>query len=186
LRWSGAAPKDVAVSAGETGLSTTAPSAARARILVADDNADMREYLVRLLNPSYNVIPVADGETALYVARQTLPDLILTDVMMPGLDGLSLIRELRQGQTRTIPVIMLSARAGEEARVEGIQHGADDYLVKPFSARELLARVDAHLKLATIRDQAAEQTRSNEERFRAFVTATADVIYSMKNASVHL
>jgi signal transduction histidine kinase len=73
LRWSGAAPKDVAVSAGETGLSTTAPSAARARILVADDNADMREYLVRLLNPSYNVIPVADGETALYVARQTLP-----------------------------------------------------------------------------------------------------------------
>ncbi len=179
LRWSGAAPKDVAVSAGETGLSTTAPSAARARILVADDNADMREYLVRLLNPSYDVIPVADGETALYVARQTLPDLILTDVMMPGLDGLSLIRELRQGQTRTIPVIMLSARAGEEARVKGIQHGADDYLVKPFSARELLARVDAHLKLATIRNQAAEQTRSNEERFRAFVTATADVIFSM-------
>ncbi|HXN32148.1 MAG TPA: ATP-binding protein, partial [Polyangiaceae bacterium] len=114
------------------------------RILVADDNADLREYLTRLLGPRFSVEAVEDGAAALAAAIARPPAVVLADVMMPVLDGFGLIRELRKNErTRTIPVIMLSARAGEEASVEGLQAGADDYLTKPFSARELFARVDA-------------------------------------------
>ncbi|WP_341528176.1 ATP-binding protein [Nostoc sp. UHCC 0302] len=128
------------------------------RILLADDNADMRDYVKRLLNQQYEVEAVPDGLTALYSARQHLPDLVLTDVMMPGLDGFGLLQELRADpQTRKVPIILLSARAGEEARVEGLEAGADDYLIKPFSARELLARVEAALKMARLREEAMER-----------------------------
>jgi PAS domain S-box-containing protein len=103
---------------------------------------------------------VPDGEAALEAIRQHPPDLVLTDVMMPKLDGFGLLKELRSDErTETIPVIMLSARAGEESRVEGLSAGADDYLIKPFSARELLARVNSHLKMARIRREAARVER---------------------------
>ncbi len=129
----------------------------RARILLADDNGDMREYVRRLLTPKYNVVAVADGETALGKARYEDFDLILTDVMMPKLDGFGLLKALRgDDRTATIPVILLSARAGEESSLEGMGAGADDYLVKPFSARELLARVEAHLSLQRIRRESEE------------------------------
>jgi len=129
-----------------------------ARILVADDNLDLREYLARLLEPYWHVQTVADGAAALAAARATLPDLVLADVMMPGLDGFELLRELRgAGRTRDIPVVLLSARAGEEARVEGLGAGADDYIVKPFGARELLARVAARLELTRLRNNAARE-----------------------------
>jgi len=131
------------------------------RILVADDNADMREYVRRLLGDCYEVHTVSNGLDALAAARKDPPDLVLTDVMMPGIDGFGLLRELRATEsTRTIPVILLSARAGEDARIEGIQAGADDYIVKPFTARELLARVGAHLALSRLRSQGAEHERT--------------------------
>jgi signal transduction histidine kinase len=118
----------------------------RPRILLADDNADMREYVMRLLRERWDAEAVADGAAALARARQAPPDLILSDVMMPGLDGYELLQALRADPaTKGIPVIFLSARAGEESRIEGLSAGADDYLVKPFSARELLARVETHL-----------------------------------------
>lgn len=124
-------------------------------VLVADDNADMRQYISRLLSPAYDVEAVASGESALTAARERPPDLILTDVMMPGLDGFGLLRELRADpRLRDIPVVMLSARAGEEASIEGLQAGADDYLIKPFAARELIARVRTHLELRRIRREA--------------------------------
>ncbi|HEX2572136.1 MAG TPA: ATP-binding protein [Polyangia bacterium] len=124
----------------------------RPRVLLADDNADMRDYLARLLGERYTVEAVGDGEAALRAARLRPPDLVLADVMMPRLDGFGLLRELRaEPMTRTVPVVMLSARAGEEARVEGMAAGADDYLIKPFSARELLARVNTHLELSRLR-----------------------------------
>ncbi len=120
-----------------------------ARIVVADDNADMREYLRRILSPRWDVRLVGDGRAALEAARRHRPDLILTDVMMPALDGFGLLRELRADrELRDVPVVMLSARAGEESRVVGLEAGADDYLVKPFSTRELVARVTTHLRLA--------------------------------------
>ena len=115
---------------------------------MADDNADMRDYVRRLLNANYQVIAVADGQQALQATVQDKPDLVLTDAMMPNLDGFGLLKALRENPgTAFIPVIMLSARAGEESRVEGLEAGADDYLIKPFSARELLARVSGALAL---------------------------------------
>ncbi|MFS0518640.1 ATP-binding protein [Nostoc sp. UIC 10607] len=133
-------------------------SPSSARILLADDNADMRDYVKRLLSQHYEVESVSDGLAALNSARGRVPDLVLTDVMMPGLDGFGLLQELRADpQTRKIPIILLSARAGEEARVEGLEAGADDYLIKPFSARELLARVEAALKMARLRQEAMER-----------------------------
>ncbi|HYC42019.1 MAG TPA: EAL domain-containing protein [Noviherbaspirillum sp.] len=126
-----------------------------ARILLADDNADMRNYVRRLLAQQWEVEAVADGMQALEAARRDPPDLVLTDIMMPNLDGFGLLRALRMDErTRATPVIMISARAGEESRVEGLGTGADDYLVKPFSARELLARVRTHLDIARMRQEA--------------------------------
>jgi len=127
-------------------------------VLLADDNADMREYVRNLLGGRYAVVTAANGREALKEAARRTPDLVLTDVMMPELDGFGLLTELRRNPaTRTVPVIMLSARAGEESRIEGIDAGADDYLTKPFTARELLARVEAQLKMARLRSEAAEQ-----------------------------
>jgi signal transduction histidine kinase len=131
---------------------------AKSRILLADDNADMRDYVGRLLASKYEVVAVGDGEAALQAARKQTFDLVLSDVMMPKLDGFGLLHALRTDeQTRTVPVILLSARAGEESRVEGMGAGADDYLVKPFSARELMARVDSHINLQRERKRSAEK-----------------------------
>jgi PAS domain S-box-containing protein len=131
-----------------------------ARVLVADDNADLRDYVRRLLGQRYEVAAVADGEAALEAARARPFDLVLADVMMPGLDGFGLLQALRADERlKTIPVILLSARAGEEARVEGLAAGADDYLVKPFSANELLARVGARLELARARRESESDAR---------------------------
>lgn len=131
----------------------------RPRVLLADDNGDMREHVAHILGTQYDVVTVADGRAALEEARRIKPDLVVADIMMPQLDGFGLLQELRAGAgTADIPIVMLSARAGEEARTEGMDAGADDYLVKPFSARELLARVSAHLKLARMRRDLGEQT----------------------------
>jgi signal transduction histidine kinase len=112
--------------------------------------------------------------------RERAPALVLTDVMLPRLDGFGLLRALRSdARTAGIPIIMLSARAGEESRVEGMEAGADDYVVKPFSARELLARVAAHLQMARMRRESNETLQKSEERFRAFVNASSDVVYRM-------
>jgi two-component sensor histidine kinase/FixJ family two-component response regulator len=167
---------DVALPADQS----PAPEAQRAFVLLADDNADMREYLARLLSAHYRVEAVPDGEAALKAVARRIPSLVLSDVMMPRMDGMELLTRLRaDARTAAVPVILLSARAGEEAKVEALDAGADDYLVKPFSARELLARVDAHLKIASVRGEAMESLRSNEERYRAFIAATSDVVYRM-------
>ncbi len=139
------------------------------RILLAEDNADMRTYVRRLLGSVCEVQAVADGQDAIEAIKAHRPDLVLTDVMMPGLDGFGLLRAIRSDPgLREIPVIMLSARAGEESRVEGLQAGADDYLVKPFSARELTARVASLLELTEARRQIVAALRDSEKRVRAF------------------
>ena len=138
------------------------------RVLLADDNADLRDYVSRLLQArSYVVDAVADGRAALAAIRRRRPDLVLTDVMMPGMDGFGLLAAIRADPLLAdIPVIMLSARAGEEAQVEGLQSGANDYLAKPFSARELLARVGANLEMARMRREADAAVRASEARLR--------------------
>ena len=140
-------------------------SGVRARILLADDNIDMQRHIARLLRPAYEVSVVADGEAALQIALSSPPDLVVSDVMMPRLDGFGLLKALRADpRTRQVPLILLSARAGEEATVEGLDAGADDYLIKPFSALELLARVRAHLELSR---QRRELERELEQRVEA-------------------
>ncbi len=173
LRWSGP----------EIGPEAAAVGVVRPRVLFADDNADMREYVRRLLEPMYEVATVGDGEEALDRLRADRPALLLTDVMMPRLDGVGLVQSLRADPAlRTLPVIMLSARAGEESRVSGLETGADDYLVKPFAARELIARVAATLHLAEIRAEAGEALRQSERRYRSLTQASAQVVWT-SNAS---
>ncbi len=165
LRW---LPEDVS---SDSDLTKSYPAyvpadGSRSRVILADDNADMRGYIHRLLSSHYEVEAVADGRQALDAAMRNPPDLILTDIMMPILDGFGLLRALRADpRTQSIPVIFLSARAGEEAKVEGMEAGADDYLVKPFSARELMARVAAHLQMARLRQETAQ--REQEQRTEA-------------------
>lgn len=152
------------------------------RILLADDNRDMREYVQRLLSRRYEVLAVSDGAQALTAAIDNPPDLVLTDIMMPALDGFGLLRELRAApSTATIPVIMLSARAGEESESEGLEAGADDYLVKPFTARELLARVGAHLSMHRMRrelmhkeQQLRLRAESAESQYRAILESISE------------
>ncbi|MGN6331208.1 MAG: SpoIIE family protein phosphatase [Motilibacteraceae bacterium] len=137
----------------------------RPRLLVVDDNDDMRDHIAGLLAGDYDVQEARDGVEALELARTAPPDLVLTDVMMPRLDGLGLLAALRQRlETAAVPVVMLSARAGEEATVEGLESGADDYLVKPFSSRELRARVRANLEL-----DRGRRVRADLERSRALL-----------------
>ncbi|MDQ4010382.1 MAG: SpoIIE family protein phosphatase [Actinomycetota bacterium] len=141
-----------AVDTTPGGVAWGVPDPTAGRVLVVDDNADMREYLRRLLSPHYRVHVVGDGLAALAAARAQSPDLIISDVMMPNLNGLELITALRaDSSTAQVPVLLLSARAGKEAAVEGLDSGADDYLVKPFFAEELLARVRSNLELARLR-----------------------------------
>jgi signal transduction histidine kinase len=149
--------------------SSIVPPAHRARILWADDNADMRDYVTRLLADTYQVLAVPDGLAALTAAQSELPDLVLSDVMMPGLDGFGLLKALRaDARTKTVPIILLSARAGEESALEGLEAGADDYLIKPFSARELLVRIRTHLDLARLRRQWAEELERANKELEAF------------------
>jgi PAS domain S-box-containing protein len=151
----------------------------RAKIVLADDNADMRDYVRRLLSANYQVNAVADGQQALQAMVEHKPDLVLTDVMMPNLDGFGLLKALRENpETASIPVIMLSARSGEESRVEGLEAGADDYLIKPFSARELLARVGGALALAKVRGEAAGVLRESEKRMRQLTFLMPAAVYS--------
>ncbi|SNR40241.1 ATP-binding protein [Blastococcus mobilis] len=132
-----------------------APGARNAEVLVVDDNADMRAYLTRLLGRHWTVRTTANGGEALEAVAERAPDVVLTDVMMPRTDGFELLRRLRgRAETRHIPVIMLTARAGQEASVEGLEAGADDYLAKPFGADELIARVRVALERATGRSAA--------------------------------
>ena len=143
----------------------------QARVLLADDNADMREYVARLLRAQgWAVHTVSDGRAALDAAIATKPDLVLSDVMMPSLDGFGLLRELRAREdTKSIPILLLSARAGVEARVDGAHAGADDYIVKPFVAQELVARVGSQLALARERARAvAAFERALDELQRIF------------------
>jgi len=148
------------------------------RILLVEDNADMRGYVSRLLvENGYDVQAAGDGQAALEAVRRAPPDLVLSDVMMPRLDGFSLAKALRgDAATRTVPIILLTARAGEEAKVEGIEAGADDYLTKPFSARELVTRVRTHLKLARIRKEVELALRAAKEEAEAASRAKDDFL----------
>ena len=164
----------------------------RPRLLVVDDNPDMRNYVVRVLKERYAIETAADGEEALAMARRSPPDLVLSDVMMPRLDGFGLLAALRDDPaTLAIPVVMLSARAGDEGVIEGLEAGADDYLVKPFSARELLARVHANLELDRARRirhqlERSQRMQNQAERLSRVGSWELDLESGAIRASEHL
>lgn len=131
------------------------------KILVADDNADMRNYVKRLLGDDFEVITAVNGEDAFEKAKQLKPDLLLSDIMMPKVDGLALLKLIREdAEIKNVPVIFLSARAGEEAKVEGLNAGADDYIVKPFSARELVSTVKTNIQISKSRTTTERNLRN--------------------------
>jgi PAS domain S-box-containing protein len=161
MRWLVDPAQVDATGASTPGLTAAEADRHRPHVLVADDNEDMRHYIATLLNPDYEVTTAIDGMDALAKALADPPDLVLTDVMMPNIDGFGLLAALRaQPSTMGVPVVMLSARAGEDGTVEGLEAGASDYLSKPFSARELLARVKANLELDRARRTRDELQRS--------------------------
>ncbi|HEY7286917.1 MAG TPA: ATP-binding protein [Vicinamibacterales bacterium] len=172
--------------APEAAMAVEPPSTAQ--VLLADDNADMADYARRILSDRWSVNTVHNGRDALRVARERRPDVIVTDIMMPELDGVGLLREVRaDAELASIPVIMLSARAGEEARIEGLVAGADDYLVKPFSARDLIARVDSQLIKARARALEQEHSRRLVNIFMHAPVAVAilrgaDHVFELANA----
>jgi PAS domain S-box-containing protein len=188
LRWLPDEPQHDVLDRRDDGAFSYRPAAEadrlkeKSRILWADDNADMRAYVRRLLGDRFDVAAVPDGKAALEAARARKPDLVLSDVMMPRLDGFGLLRELRADpQLCEVPVILLSARAGEEARIESLEAGADDYLIKPFSARELIALVESHLKMFHFRHEATEAIRRaerNATRLASIVESSDDAIVS--------
>jgi signal transduction histidine kinase len=137
----------------------------RPSVLVVDDNPDLRAYTASLLAPDYEVTTASDGAAALAAVRERRPDIVVSDVMMPRLDGVGLVRELRANPgTAMVPIILVSARAGEDSTIAGIDAGSDDYITKPFSARELLARVRTHVELARVRRAwIADLERANRE-----------------------
>ncbi len=154
----------------------------RPRILLADDNADMSAYVRRLLSEKYDVVAVPDGAAALQTAREMPFDLVLADVMMPVLDGFGLLRALRADENlKTIPILLLSARAGEESKVEGLEAGADDYLIKPFSARELLVRVEGHLKMARRRREVTRALRESERSLSTLISNLPGFVFRCLN-----
>jgi PAS domain S-box-containing protein len=176
-RWLANEPASLADESDEA---AKRPGVEKELVLVADDNADLRHYITRLLETQYRVLAVSDGARAIEEIQRLRPSLVIADVMMPGVDGFGLLNAVRtHPELHGIPVILLSARAGEESRVEGLHAGADDYMVKPFSARELLARVESHLALKRLRQKADQEIRESEARFRALVEASSDAIYRM-------
>jgi CheY-like chemotaxis protein len=169
LRWLPGDARQALLDAGAAPEAATGSAKVERRhLLLADDNADLRDYISRLLaGHGYEVEAVADGEAALAALRSRRPDILVTDVMMPRLDGFGLLRTVRDDPAlRDLPVVMLSARAGDDAKVEGLDAGADDYLTKPFSARELLARVSANIAMARMRREAAAAVSGAEAKAR--------------------
>jgi signal transduction histidine kinase len=137
----------------------------RGHVVIAEDHVETRLYLAHVLETAgFTVDALADGIAALTACQIKAPDALVSDVLMPGLDGFQLIERLRRDErTAVIPVLLLSARGGEDSRIEGIAAGADDYLVKPLSGRELVARVDGAVRLARLRRETA---RREQERVR--------------------
>ncbi|HWN43845.1 MAG TPA: histidine kinase dimerization/phospho-acceptor domain-containing protein, partial [Thermoanaerobaculia bacterium] len=164
--------------AGDAHQTRPEPPAGAPRILLVEDNEELRSFMAQRLSSRYQVEEAADGNAGLAAARRTTPDLIVSDVMMPGMDGHELCRRLRADSSlAAVPVILLTARAGSEAVVEGLEVGADDYVVKPFALRELQARIAAHLRAREVERQLHER----ESRLVAIGQMTSSVVHDLRN-----
>jgi signal transduction histidine kinase len=168
---------EAGVAAPRVAEPTASGAVGRARIVLAEDNDEMRAFIVGLLQPSYEVLAARDGDEAWELVKRERPDLLISDVMMPGRGGTQLTLDVKTDpQLRTIPVILLTARVGSEATLEGYTHGADDFVAKPFHPRVLLARVQAQLKLRALGLQLAER-----EKLAVVGTLAAGILHEVRN-----
>jgi PAS domain S-box-containing protein len=168
----------------KTTIAITGRAEKKPSVLLVDDNADMRIYVKRLLDPHYSVTTAANGKTALDKINQAAHDLILSDIMMPEMDGVQLLKRIRENPvTAHIPVILLSARAGEEAKIAGYDEGADDYLIKPFAAKELLARVKAQIKISRVRRNTERQLENVFSQAPVAITITKGPTFIIEHAN---
>jgi signal transduction histidine kinase len=177
LKWMPEERKQISVNEDAHAGNMVAGKIPEYKVLLADDNADMQDYLYRLLSDQFTVITASDGEEAFNKALEGKPDLLLSDIMMPKLDGFGLLKKLRNHtETQNIPVIFLSARAGEEAKVEGLDAGAVDYLVKPFSAKELIARISSHISEKKYRQLSEELEAIVQKRTKELQRSNDDLL----------
>lgn len=154
LLGSSAEEKDIEVEHNDVGK-------AAETVLIVDDNADMRQHLKSIIETEFNILTAQNGLQALEIIRNRKISLVVSDIMMPVMDGISMLKEIKKHpSTAPLPVILLTARAGEESRIEGYETGADDYLVKPFSAKELLARIKAQVKISNLRGHIREELKN--------------------------
>ncbi len=168
-------------------LSTPSVDLERSRILVVDDNADMREYLARLLREHWSVTTAEDGVDALEKLGSQPFALVLSDVMMPRLDGFGLVRAIRSDPAKKqTPVVLVSARAGEESVADGLRSGADDYVVKPFSAATLVMRVEAQLAAARAREDARRQSEGERERLKAMFEVSPSALAMLRGRELRV
>ncbi|MEJ8802797.1 ATP-binding protein [Pontibacter sp. H249] len=156
-------------------------------VLLVEDNQDMLAYIRRILQPAYRVITATNGLDALQLLEAEQADIVLSDCMMPQVDGLALVQEIRkQPKYSTVPVILLSAQAGEEEKLRGLGIGADDYMTKPFSARELMVRIKSQLYIADLRKQAAQREHQLLLESQALRTELDDILANMSDAFIVL
>ena len=153
-------------------------------LLLVDDNPDMIKYLRRILESNYRILTAANGIQALAKIQETQPDLVVSDIMMPLMDGVQMLKEIKSTPgTANIPVLLLSARAGEESRIEGYDLGADDYLVKPFSAKELVARVKSQINISKTRSHLNKLLQQVFEQTPAAITIIRKENYTVEFAN---
>ena len=156
----------------------TQPAQSTPRILVVEDDAKMRRVLELLLSGHWTVETAADARSAIVAMRERPPDLVLTDLLLPGMDGYDFLRQLRaEAGTRTLPVIVISGLTEEADRLKALEAGANDYLIKPFSERELMLRVTTHLEMGFLRREAA--LRESEAQVRAIIEGALDAVVGM-------
>lgn len=149
-----------------------------ALVLVVEDNDDMRALISNSLSEFYRVVTASNGEEGLHAARSRRPDLIVSDVMMPGMNGTEMLKHIREGaQTKNIPVILVTARTGTDSVVHGLETGATDYVTKPFHLSELQARIDAQLRVVRTRRELDER----ETRLAAIGSRTAQVAHDLRS-----
>ncbi len=185
LRWvpedeASFAINDSSLGSDKALTSQAPPSLKGPRILIVDDNADMREYLARLLSHAFVIQAAADGVEALGAIRRQRPDLVISDVMMPQMSGLELLKAVRRDPSlQRLPMILLSARADEQHRIQGLEAGADDYVTKPFTARELMARISARLEIARLRAESEEQAHRDASKVQGMLESTTDAVFML-------
>lgn len=168
-------------------MRSIAPSspASTAHLLLVDGNPEMKDYLTQLLSPIYQIEVVADAAAALAAANRRVPDLIMIEGMLSESNSFSLLRELRSAQhTRKVPIILLSVLAGEELCIKGLEAGADDYLIRPFPPRELLARIEANLKVVRLWQEAAQQEQQLRTETEAAYRQIHKILESIADAFI--